>query len=37
VWTVDDPGRLATLDRLGVTAVITNDGTVFERAGLSAT
>jgi glycerophosphoryl diester phosphodiesterase len=34
VWTVDDPERLKTLDRLGVTGVITNDATVFHRAGL---
>jgi glycerophosphoryl diester phosphodiesterase len=36
VWTVDDPERLKTLDALGVTAVITNDPTVFQRAGLGA-
>jgi glycerophosphoryl diester phosphodiesterase len=36
VWTVDDPERLKTLDALGVTAVITNDQTVFQRAGLGA-
>jgi len=33
-WTVDDTERLKTLDALGVTAVITNDRTVFQRAGL---
>lgn len=35
VWTVDDPERLVALHRLGVTAVITNDHTLFERAGQS--
>jgi glycerophosphoryl diester phosphodiesterase len=34
VWTVDDAERLKMLDALGVTAVITNDRTVFQRAGL---
>ncbi len=33
-WTVDDPERLVALRRLGVTAVITNDHTLFARAGL---
>jgi len=33
-WTVDDTERLKTLDALGVTAVITNDRRVFQRAGL---
>jgi glycerophosphoryl diester phosphodiesterase len=37
VWTVDDPDRLVTLDTLGVTGVITNDRTLFERAGFDAT
>jgi glycerophosphoryl diester phosphodiesterase len=37
VWTVDDPGRLRTLDALGVTAVITNDRELFTRAGLQPT
>jgi glycerophosphoryl diester phosphodiesterase len=32
-WTVDDPDRVAALDRMGVTGVITNDDTVFTRAG----
>jgi glycerophosphoryl diester phosphodiesterase len=31
-WTVDDPHRLRALDALGVTGVITNDHTVFDRA-----
>lgn len=31
-WTVDDPERLATLQRLGVTGVITNDRELFTRA-----
>jgi glycerophosphoryl diester phosphodiesterase len=34
VWTVDDPIRLAALARLPLTGVITNDRSVFERAGL---
>jgi glycerophosphoryl diester phosphodiesterase len=34
VWTVDDPARLATLGRLGVTGIITNDPDVFVRAGM---
>ena len=29
VWTVDDPQRIATLERLGVTGVITNDPRLF--------
>ena len=33
VWTVDDADRVAHLERLGVTAVITNDWTVFRRPG----
>jgi glycerophosphoryl diester phosphodiesterase len=37
VWTVDDPQRLRTLAALGVTGVITNDGTLFTRAGLQPT
>lgn len=32
-WTVDDPARLLTLERLGVTGVITNDRELFTRAG----
>jgi glycerophosphoryl diester phosphodiesterase len=36
VWTVDDAERLRRLNRLGVTGVITNDATVFHRAGLGA-
>jgi glycerophosphoryl diester phosphodiesterase len=36
VWTVDDPDRLVTLDTLGVTGVITNDRTLFERAGFDS-
>jgi glycerophosphoryl diester phosphodiesterase len=36
VWTVDDPDRLVTLEALGVTGVITNDRTLFERAGFDA-
>ncbi len=35
VWTVDDPERLVALHRLGVSAVITNDHTLFQRAGLA--
>lgn len=34
-WTVDDPARLLTLERLGVTGVITNDRELFTRAGLA--
>jgi glycerophosphoryl diester phosphodiesterase len=34
-WTVDDPRRLTLLDRMGVTGVITNDDTLFARAGLA--
>jgi glycerophosphoryl diester phosphodiesterase len=37
VWTVDDPDRLVTLERIGVTGVITNDRDLFERAGFSST
>lgn len=37
VWTVDDPQRLVTLDRLGVTGVITNERELFARAGFAAT
>jgi glycerophosphoryl diester phosphodiesterase len=37
VWTVDDPDRLVTLERIGVTGVITNDRDLFERAGFSQT
>jgi glycerophosphoryl diester phosphodiesterase len=33
VWTVDDADRLVALERLGVTGVITNDRTLFTRAG----
>ncbi len=35
VWTVDDAERLKRLDALGVTAVITNDHTLFHRAELA--
>jgi glycerophosphoryl diester phosphodiesterase len=34
VWTVDDPRRLRALAPLHITGVITNDRTVFARAGL---
>jgi glycerophosphoryl diester phosphodiesterase len=34
VWTVDDPQRLRALAPLHITGVITNDRTVFARAGL---
>ena len=37
VWTVDDADRVANLERLGVTAVISNDWSVFHQAGLAAT
>jgi glycerophosphoryl diester phosphodiesterase len=37
VWTVDDAERLVALDRLGVTGVITNDASLFRRAGLATT
>ncbi len=30
VWTVDDPGRIADLERLGVTGIITNDPRLFD-------
>ncbi|MFL5862054.1 MAG: glycerophosphodiester phosphodiesterase [Solirubrobacteraceae bacterium] len=36
VWTVDDTRRLRSLHALGVTAVITNDRDLFNRAGLQA-
>jgi glycerophosphoryl diester phosphodiesterase len=32
VWTVDDPARIAALERLGVTGVITNDPRLFALA-----
>jgi glycerophosphoryl diester phosphodiesterase len=32
VWTVDDAARVRSLDALGVTGVITNDGAVFGQA-----
>jgi glycerophosphoryl diester phosphodiesterase len=31
VWTVDDPQRIAALERMGVTGVITNDPRLFSR------
>lgn len=34
VWTVDDPSRLAAIDRLGVSGVITNNRELFARARL---
>ncbi|HTU96611.1 MAG TPA: glycerophosphodiester phosphodiesterase [Solirubrobacteraceae bacterium] len=37
VWTVDDAHRLLSLHALGVSAVITNDRELFERAGLAPT
>jgi glycerophosphoryl diester phosphodiesterase len=37
VWTVDDAERLRALHALGVSAVITNDGELFARAGLAPT
>jgi glycerophosphoryl diester phosphodiesterase len=36
VWTVDDPRRVRELEALGVTGVIANDATVFQRAGVPA-
>jgi glycerophosphoryl diester phosphodiesterase len=36
VWTVDDPLRIAALERLGVTGVITNDPRLFARAAEAA-
>ncbi|MHB1833568.1 MAG: glycerophosphodiester phosphodiesterase, partial [Solirubrobacteraceae bacterium] len=35
-WTVDDPRRVRELEALGVTGVIANDATVFQRAGVPA-
>jgi glycerophosphoryl diester phosphodiesterase len=32
VWTVDDPGRIAQLERLGVTGIISNDPRLFQAA-----
>jgi glycerophosphoryl diester phosphodiesterase len=32
VWTVDDPSRIAELDAIGVTGVITNDPRLFATA-----
>jgi glycerophosphoryl diester phosphodiesterase len=37
VWTVDDAERLRALHALGVSAVITNDGELFARAGVAPT
>jgi len=31
-WTVDDPQRARALETMGLTGIITNDGTVFTRA-----
>lgn len=33
VWTVDDPGRIAALERLGVTGIISNDPRLFAAGG----
>jgi len=33
VWTVDDPRRIADLERLGVTGIITNDPRLFDQPG----
>jgi glycerophosphoryl diester phosphodiesterase len=32
VWTVDDPTRIAKLDAIGVTGIITNDPRLFATA-----
>jgi len=32
VWTVDDPVRIAALDAIGVTGIITNDPRLFATA-----
>jgi glycerophosphoryl diester phosphodiesterase len=32
VWTVDEPSRIRSLERLGATGVITNDPRLFARA-----
>jgi glycerophosphoryl diester phosphodiesterase len=36
VWTVDDPARIAALDAIGVTGVITNDPRLFHPATATA-
>ena len=36
VWTVDELERIARLEALGVTGVITNDPRLFARVGVAA-
>ena len=36
VWTVDELERIAQLEALGVTGVITNDPRLFARVGMAA-